>query len=212
MKRRDSRPAGHRPLLSEEDRALWELAARTLVPLQGIKPRVLEAARSGGARRSDATDVPQRSEHAPSPPQAQREQASPAKARPVPALARFDRRAASRLRRGVTEIEARLDLHGMRQGEAYSALRGFLLGCHNRGLKWVLVITGKGVGARSFASDEQGRFGHEAGVLRRNVPRWLAEPDLRAVVASYESAALRHGGEGAIYVHLRGRRARHARQ
>jgi DNA-nicking Smr family endonuclease len=40
-------------------------------------------------------------------------------------------------------------------------------------------------------------------VLRRNVPGWLEEPDLRAIVLSYTQAGIRHGGAGALYVQLR---------
>jgi len=40
-------------------------------------------------------------------------------------------------------------------------------------------------------------------VLKRNVPRWLDEPDLRPLVVSYTTAAIHHGGEGALYIHLR---------
>ena len=41
--------------------------------------------------------------------------------------------------------------------------------------------------------------------LRRNVPRWLAEPELRAIVVGFTAAAVRHWGEGALYVQLRRR-------
>jgi DNA-nicking Smr family endonuclease len=40
-------------------------------------------------------------------------------------------------------------------------------------------------------------------VLRRNVPQWLEEPELRAVVLSYAAAGARHGGDGALYIRLR---------
>jgi DNA-nicking Smr family endonuclease len=40
-------------------------------------------------------------------------------------------------------------------------------------------------------------------VLKRNVPRWLAEPELAAIVVGYTEAAVRHGGAGALYVQLR---------
>ena len=43
----------------------------------------------------------------------------------------------------------------------------------------------------------------QRGVLKRSVPAWLAEPDLRAVVLSYTQATPRHGGAGALYVQLR---------
>ena len=43
----------------------------------------------------------------------------------------------------------------------------------------------------------------QRGVIRRGVPHWLEEPDLRAVVLSYTEASPRHGGTGALYVQLR---------
>ena len=137
----------------------------------------------------------------------------------TPELAAFDRKSARRIRAGHIEIDARLDLHGMFQEEAHSALRRFLFSCHANGARWVLVITGKGAPRRSgwFSDDgepHRGDFGGDRGggnrdeprgVLRRNVPRWLGEPDLRAIVVSYTQAAIGHGGEGAIYVQLRRR-------
>jgi DNA-nicking Smr family endonuclease len=35
------------------------------------------------------------------------------------------------------------------------------------------------------------------------VPRWLAEPELKALVARVQPAHIRHGGGGALYVYLR---------
>jgi DNA-nicking Smr family endonuclease len=40
-------------------------------------------------------------------------------------------------------------------------------------------------------------------VLRRQVPLWLALPDLRGMVVGFEQAHIGHGGEGALYVRLR---------
>jgi len=127
----------------------------------------------------------------------------PAKA---PPLSLFDRKAARRLRGGQIEIEARVDLHGLRQSEAHSTLRRFLMSCQARGARWVLVITGKGAPRRRGEDEDNhaSRFGREErGVLKRNVPMWLAEPELRAIVVSFTTAAIQHGGEGALYVQLR---------
>jgi DNA-nicking Smr family endonuclease len=91
----------------------------------------------------------------------------------------------------------------MRQSDAHMRLRGFLLDAHARGLKTVLVITGKGGEAQKgdYMADAFGQ--PRRGVLRRNVPAWLDEPELRAVVVGYTTAGVRHGGEGALYVQLR---------
>ena len=55
-----------------------------------------------------------------------------------------------------------------------------------------MVITGKGRGG-------------EVGVLKRQVPLWLALPEFRAIVVGFEDAHQRHGGEGALYLRVRRR-------
>jgi DNA-nicking Smr family endonuclease len=103
-----------------------------------------------------------------------------------------------RLARGLAEVDARIDLHGMRQERAFSALLSFLYRCQARNQKTVLVITGKG------------REGHDGrGVLRQSVPAWLARPEFRDLVVGIEEAGRRHGGAGALYVRLRRRRGPH---
>jgi DNA-nicking Smr family endonuclease len=97
-------------------------------------------------------------------------------------------------------VEARLDLHGLRQREAHAALRRFLKSAQGKGYRHVLVITGKGAAAdlsRPFYEED------ERGVLRQALPHWLAAPDLAHVVLSYSEAPRRLGGEGALYVRLR---------
>ena len=111
----------------------------------------------------------------------------------LPPLAPLGRRERLQLSRGRKEIEARLDLHGMTQMRAHRALSGFLHRAHGEGLTFVLVITGKGkIGAES-----------ERGVLRRQVPLWLSQPEFRGVVVGFEEAHIGHGGAGALYVRIR---------
>jgi DNA-nicking Smr family endonuclease len=127
---------------------------------------------------------------------------APKPSRPVP-LAELDRRAVRQIASGKVSIDARLDLHGMRQRDAYARLRAFLLDAQARGCRTVLVITGKGDEGvhRDHLAEAMGEA--RRGVLRRGVPQWLEEPELRAIVLSYTSATVRHGGEGALYVQLR---------
>jgi len=80
----------------------------------------------------------------------------------------------------------------------------FLLDAQANGHGVVLVITGKGDPERLAGLGAA--FGEGRGVLRRAVPLWLAEPDLRGVVLGFESAGRRHGGEGALYVRIRRRK------
>jgi DNA-nicking Smr family endonuclease len=118
---------------------------------------------------------------------------APAPARAAPPNAGLDRRSAERLRRGEMAIAARLDLHGMTQEEAHRALVRFIEASYEAGRRALLLITGKG------GSDGEG-------VLRRAVPRWLAEPRCRALVLASFPARPRHGGDGALYVLVRRKR------
>jgi len=102
-----------------------------------------------------------------------------------------------KLRRGLTPIDAKIDLHGMRQEEARSALHRFVAARLARGDRTVLVITGKGLKKTGFGAIEQ------RGVLRHMLALWLCEPALAPHIAGYRVSAPRHGGEGAYYVRLK---------
>lgn len=120
--------------------------------------------------------------------------------RRAPPLADLDRRTKQKILRGHLGIERRIDLHGMTQADAHAALRGFLRRAHAEDMRLVLVVTGKG--ERSRADPYR-----EAGVLKRVVPHWLGELDLRAIVLGFEPAGAPHGGSGALYIRLRRRKA-----
>jgi DNA-nicking Smr family endonuclease len=79
----------------------------------------------------------------------------------------------------------------MTQSEAHGLLLSFLQRAHSGGVRYVLVITGKG----SSSGGE--------GILRRAVPSWLTTPPFRSLVSSHDFAARHHGGAGAIYIRLR---------
>jgi DNA-nicking Smr family endonuclease len=102
-----------------------------------------------------------------------------------------DRATEERLRRGRIAIDGRIDLHGMTQAEAFGALLGFVENSARAGRRALLVITGKGA------------VGQGGGVLRRNVPGWLASSPLARRILTVTPAHARHGGDGAYYVLLR---------
>ncbi|WP_245410449.1 Smr/MutS family protein [Dichotomicrobium thermohalophilum] len=139
---------------------------------------------------------------APAPAPPRREEAA------SPRMTPLARREARRIARDPESIDARLDLHGMRQREAYPALKGFLRASQARGHRLVLVITGKGVARESARQQYEAWeatpfYESPRGVLRRLVPEWLAKPEFRDVVAGVSPAHSRHGGEGALYVRIR---------
>jgi DNA-nicking Smr family endonuclease len=106
-----------------------------------------------------------------------------------------------RLGRGRVAIDGTLDLHGMRQDEAYSALARYLNARSARGDRTILVITGKGL--KKLNGDPTTIV--ERGVLRTMLPIWLGSPELLPLVAGWDQSAQGHGGEGAWYVRLRRR-------
>jgi DNA-nicking Smr family endonuclease len=108
-----------------------------------------------------------------------------------PALHPLERPVRKRLSRGRLAVDAKIDLHGLRQDEAHHALRHFLWTQQSAGARIVIVVTGKGL------------TGGETGVLRRMAPHWLAAPEWRRFVSGFEPAGRAHGGDGAFYVRLR---------
>src|SRR5262249_2558866 len=190
-------PARHRPLTATEEH-LWSLVSLTVRPLRrGKKPltdahrNVRHWTRPGGANRrlGEATGLVEYEAfvepHVAMPPQ---------RTFRAPALSPILRKERQRLARGNAAIDARIDLHGMTQAEAHGALRRLLRRSQADGAKFVLVITGKGAPDASRG---------ERGVLRRQVPMWLALPEFRRYVLGFDVADTGHGGEGALYVRLR---------
>ncbi len=179
-------PPRRKRILSEEERALWESVIRQAKPLRKKHRVATSPAASPTTETPAARAVVQ--------PKVAIPVGAPSPKKPMaPPLVPLGRRERSQLSKGTKEIEARLDLHGMTQARAHRALSGFLHRAHGDGLTFVLVITGKGkIGAES-----------ERGVLRRQVPQWLSQPEFRNVVVSFEEAHIGHGGTGALYVRIR---------
>jgi DNA-nicking Smr family endonuclease len=113
----------------------------------------------------------------------------------------MDSKAFGRLKRGKLAPEARIDLHGLTLDEAHPRLVSFILRSQTRGLRLVLVITGKGRGEDPYAP-----MPHRRGVLKRQVPLWLKQGPTAQAVLQIAPAHIRHGGEGAYYVYLRRQR------
>ena len=175
------------PPLGDDDERLWRRVARTVDPLPGrARPAVPER------RRGDdgAAEDPPGSAPGAVPPPAPVGRGETASG----AVGGIDRNQARRFRRGMAPIEARLDLHGMTRRRARAALDAFLAAAQERGRRCVLVITGKG---------QRAPLAERAGVLRAELPRWLAAPPNRDRVLDVAPARPRDGGDGAFYVLLR---------
>lgn len=195
--------------LSDEERKLWRAVVKDAKPL-GRKRSV------HAAEAALPTEIPA-APPAPPAPQPKRAPApavpspspAPRRAAEPPPLTGLERRTSQRLARGQMEVEATLDLHGHSQAEAHGALLGFLGRARGRGLRCILVITGKGASPYARHTLHGASFyevPERQGVLRSAVPRWLNEADFRAHVSGFQPAHPKHGGGGAFYIWLRKKR------
>jgi len=202
--------------LSDEERTLWDTVTRAIKPLRKRKPKAeapdAPAQKPGSKAESKTSPKVSPNTSLKPPPKfvkpawAQAKPtntAKPAAAKPEappraapPPLAPLGKRMRSKLGRGTESIDARIDLHGMTQADAHSALAHFLRRAQHDGARVVLVITGKG--ARPGADPHA-----ERGVLKRQVPHWLESAEMRSFIVGYESAGIGHGGTGALYVRVR---------
>jgi DNA-nicking Smr family endonuclease len=167
--------------LTHAEAELWTVVTANVRPFRA-RPAPVEA-----APRSLVAPAPDK----PPPKEAHRDRPPPQRPAPPAPAADIDYRTRVKIKRGRLEVDAKLDLHGMRQDEAQRALNSFLRRAQADGAKVAIVVTGKGM------SREEG------GVLRRVVPMWLQAPNLRDVVVGFGEAARHHGGEGALYVRIR---------
>lgn len=175
--------------LSPEEERLWKKVAETATPLERKtsfafpKPHP-QTKPEGPARPAYAPPKFRVGEKSMS------DTAMPAPEKPI----RMDRKAFTKMKRGKTSPDARIDLHGMTAASAHTALIAFLLRAHSEQKRLALVITGKG-----RATED----GVRMGILKRQVPHWLEQPPLRQIVLQTAEAHQRHGGSGALYVYLR---------
>ncbi len=167
---------------------VWARYLRQVTPLPGVTVPVPAEA-----------PPPVRATPAPTPPEPPL--ARPAKAKaprraavsigvPPPGL---DRATWGRFRAGKIAPERVLDLHGMTRPNAHVAVMALIAGAAAQGMRCVEIVTGHGR-----------RAGGE-GVLRREVPFWLNDAPLHALVLAvcHPHAA----NEGALRVLIRRNRA-----
>lgn len=214
---RGARRGGARAL-SEEERSLWEVVAKSV-------RRSFNAGKVAPAANESDTPPSQRAGLKPpgapkpkkstSPPPTAKRSVRPtggaepftrvqSGAAPIDPLGRvtpgLDRRTSRRLSRGEAPPEARLDLHGMSAERAHAELIRFIQGQFAVGSRCVLVITGKGGRGQGSLN---GWRSEPVGVLKTMTPEWLRQPPLSGLVTNVFQAHRRHGGEGALYVYLR---------
>ncbi|MGJ8621809.1 MAG: Smr/MutS family protein [Yoonia sp.] len=187
--------------LSQEERALWDRVAERAVPLHpksdkptpDIRPAPKPKRQVAPRAPLTAFEVGQKA-NAARPHDVMRPLVDRLAAAPV----NMDNKSFGKMKRGKLKPEARIDLHGMTLAEAHPELIAFILGSQAMGRRLVLVITGKGK-----SRDDGGPIPTRHGVLRHQVPQWMALPPLSGAILQITPAHLKHGGHGAYYVYLR---------
>jgi DNA-nicking Smr family endonuclease len=175
--------------LSHQDETLWEEVKKKVKPLKrtatpmpllgdGVKPRLKAAI------TTEKITMPQIEEKIKS-----SKTTNIRSTLALPPLATLASKEKRKIAKGQTDIEAKLDLHGLTQDEARHRLLNFLKKSQGQGHKLALIITGKG------------RTG--TGILKRMVPEWLKEPNFRKFVIGFQHAHIVHGGDGALYIRIR---------
>ncbi len=148
-----------RKALSEHDRATWALYVRSVSPLAGVP---VPEAPPEPALVPGLTPQPMLSASLPVV-----KRLSPLQIGDHPPG--VDKATWNRFRAGKLSATRTLDLHGRTAQRAFFALQDFLGSAHAEKLRCVEVITGRG-------------SGENGGVIRREFPLWLNQPELRPLV------------------------------
>src|SRR5690348_16443781 len=114
--------------LTDEDRVLWSLVAKSATPLKGRKGVEEEPPRPAAEEKISPAAAKAAPVAAPA--------AAPKRQHVMHAL---DRPTLEKLAEGRLPIEGRVDLHGMTQSEAHALLLSFLQRAHAGGVRYVLV-------------------------------------------------------------------------
>ncbi len=189
-----------KPRLTADDAELWARVIQTAKPLSPVRPKPGLAAPKAQPKKPlppqfEIMDfrVGETADTSGSQTASRRSLDGGALVAPL----RMDSAKHRKMVRGKVRPEGRLDLHGMTLSQAHPELVSFIMRAHADAKRLVLVITGKGKDR-----DDPGPIPGRRGVLKHQVPGWLAAPPLNAVVLETREAHLKHGGAGAYYVYL----------
>ncbi len=112
--------------------------------------------------------------------------------------ANIDRNLAEKFTSGKLKIEARLDLHGLTEKQAFEQVRDFISSAYTQGKRCVLIITGKG--------STNDIWWETKGVIRQSFSQWLNHIEIRPYLLAATQATPHDGGAGAFYCLLKRQR------
>ena len=94
---------------------------------------------------------------------------------------------------GYSNIEEKIDLHGLTQDQAFEKLKIFLENSSRNNKKEVIIVTGKGAL-------------NKPGAIKLALPRWLEYTELKQYITGYSMIIDSLGGSGAIRVAIRAKK------
>jgi len=191
-----------RGAITDEDRALWE---KVVAQTDRLKPVVAVLAQPPASPIRIRTDPPEPWLE----PFKVGERVVTSTSRALPVISglsattspNMDKRNFDRLKKGKLAVDGKIDLHGLTLAQAHPRLNGFIRDAYSDGKRLLLVITGKGK-----PTLDQSLMVERRGVLRHQVPQWLAMAPLAPLILQVTQATQKHGGGGAFYVYLRRQR------
>ena len=92
-------------------------------------------------------------------------------------------------KKGKIRPDGIIDLHGFRLKIGKIKLENYILNSYENNLRNILIITGKGL--------------NNLGALKREVPIWLENQNIKKFLISYETAPYNFGGSGALLVRIK---------
>ena len=93
------------------------------------------------------------------------------------------------LKKGKFRPDGIIDLHGYKLKNGKIKLQDYILDAYEKNLRNILIITGKGL--------------KNTGVLKKEVPTWLNEKEIKVFLIDFEIAPNNFGGEGALLVRMK---------
>lgn len=104
----------------------------------------------------------------------------------------LDANSDKKLRTGNYPIDLILDFHGLTLDQAFDSLIYNIENAYNRGLRCLLVITGKG--NRTPAGKTS---------IKDSIEKWLKIEKISNKIIKYIDADVKHGGTGSLYILLK---------
>ena len=99
------------------------------------------------------------------------------------------------------KLVPKLDLHGFTLNQANEVVKEFIEESYEKGLKKLIIITGKGLRSKSA---ENPYLSEKFNVLRHSVPEYIMKQEsLNNKIINISAAEKKDGGDGAIIIKLK---------